>query len=165
MHVKNVRKWIYRFNKHGIEGILEKKKTGRKPRINEKIVKEIINIAKTPPHKLGLPFSNWSLRKLENYLISKKKIKISYGRIRQLLLKHGFKFWKTKQEIISKDPNYEAKMLRIKRLLKKPNCIVLFQDEKKVPIKLYSGYEWKIKRRTITLNPKSKIYSNFIWSL
>jgi hypothetical protein len=28
-------------------------------------------------------------------------------------------FWKTKQEIISKDPNYEAKELRIKRLLKK----------------------------------------------
>jgi len=47
-------------------------------------------------------------------------------------------------------------MLRIKRLLKKPNCIVLFQDEKKVPIKLYSGYEWKIKRRTIPLNQKVK---------
>jgi len=129
MHVRNVRKWIHRFNE---KGILEKKKTERKPRINEKIIKEIINIAKTPPYELGLPFSNWSLRKLESYLANKKKIKISYGRIRQLLLKQGFKFWKSKQEIISKDPNYEAKMLRIKRLLKKPNCIVLFQDEKKV---------------------------------
>jgi len=79
MHVKNVRKWIHRFNEYGIKGILEKKKTGRKPRINEKIIKEIINIAKIPPHKLGLPFSNWSLRKLESYLISKKKNKnISY---------------------------------------------------------------------------------------
>ena len=144
MHVKNVRKWIHRFNEKGIEGILTKKRPGRKPRINEKIVKEIINIAKISPHKLGLPFSNWSLRKIERYL-AKKKIKISYGRIRQLLLKHGFKFWKSKQEIISKDPNYEAKMLRIKRLLKKPNCIVLFQDKKNIPIKLHSGYEWRKK--------------------
>jgi len=109
-----------------------------------KLLKEIINIAKTPPNKLGLPFSTWSLRKIERYL-AKKKIKISYGRIRQLLLKHGFKFWKSKQEIISKDPNYEAKMLRIKRLLKKPNCIVLFQDKKNIPIKLHSGYEWRKK--------------------
>jgi transposase len=45
MHVKNVRKWIHRFNEKGNEGILTKKRPGRKPRINEKIIKEIINIA------------------------------------------------------------------------------------------------------------------------
>jgi transposase len=118
MHVKNVRKWIHRFNEKGIEGILTKKRPGRKPRINEKIVKEIINIAKISPHKLGLPFSNWSLRKIERYL-AKKKIKISYGRIRQLLLKHGFKFWKSKQEIISKDPNYETKELNNSKIIKR----------------------------------------------
>ena len=54
-----------------------------------------------------------------------------------MLLKNGFKFWKSKQEIISKNPEYEVKRLRIKRLLKKPNCIVLFQAEMKVPIKVH----------------------------
>jgi transposase len=141
MHVKNVRKWIHKFNKYGIEGILQKKKAGRKPRIGSKIIKEIIELVKTPPNELNLPFSTWTLRKLENYLVNKKKIKVSYGRIRQLLLKYGFRFWKTKQELISKDPNYEAKRRRIRRLLRKPNCIVLFEDEKKIAIKLYAGYE------------------------
>jgi len=55
-----------------------------------------------------------------------------------LLLKNGFKFWKSKQEIIfKKKPEYEVKRLRIKRLLKKPNCIVLFQAKMKVPIKVH----------------------------
>jgi len=40
MHVRNVRKWIHRFNEKGIKGILTKKRPGRKPRINEKIIKE-----------------------------------------------------------------------------------------------------------------------------
>jgi hypothetical protein len=65
-------------------------------------------------------------------------------------------FGNLNKKLFQKIQNYEAKMLRIKRLLKKPNCIVLFQDEKKVSIKLHSGYEWRKKRRTIPLNQKVK---------
>jgi transposase len=153
MHVKNIRKWIHRFNEYGIEGILEKKRTGRKPKFNEKTINQILKIIKKPPYELNLPFSTWSLRKLEAYL-KNKGIDISHTRIRQLLLKHGFKFLKSKQELISKDPNYEAKMLRIKRLLKKPNCIVLFEDEKRIALKLYNGYKWRMKKEIVPLNQK-----------
>jgi transposase len=50
------------------------------------------------------------LRKLEAYL-KNKGIDISHTRIRQLLLKHGFKFLKSKQEIISKDQVMKQKCL------------------------------------------------------
>jgi transposase len=43
MHVRNIRKWIHRFNEKGIEGILTKKKPGRKPRINGACVQLFIN--------------------------------------------------------------------------------------------------------------------------
>lgn len=153
MHVKNVRKWLHRFNEYGIKGILERRKVGRKPRIDAKTVGKIVKIVETSPNKLGLPFSTWSLRKLETYL-RKKGIEISYGRIRQLLLKHKFRFLKTRQELISKDPEYEAKMRRIQRLLRKPNCVVLFEDEKRVPLKIYVGSKWSKRRKTVPLNQR-----------
>lgn len=153
VHVKNVRKWIKRFNKFGIKGLLEKKRTGRKPKLDEKVVRKIIDIVSKPPHRLGLPFSTWSLRKLEEYL-RERGTRVSHTRIRQLLLKHGFRFWKSKQELISRDPEYEAKTRRIQRLLRKPNCVVMYEDEKKVPLKLYAGGGWGRRRKSVPLNQR-----------
>jgi hypothetical protein len=48
---------------------------------------------------------------------------------------------KSKLKLISEDPKYEAKKLRIKHLLKKPNCVILFEDEKNIVAKEYPGYE------------------------
>ncbi|MFN4133219.1 MAG: IS630 family transposase [Candidatus Hadarchaeales archaeon] len=45
---------------------------------------------------------------------------------------------------------------RIQRLLRKPNCRVFFEDEKRVVAKEYGGYEWCLKARTIGLNQRIK---------
>src|SRR5215210_5491054 len=37
----------------------------------------VCRVAKTPPHKLGRPFTTWSLSKLVEYLAEHKKINIS----------------------------------------------------------------------------------------
>jgi len=54
-------------------------------------------------------------------------------------------------------------MLRIKRLLKKPNCIVLFEDEKRIALKLYNGYKWRRKKEIVPLNQKVKKFF-YIWN-
>jgi transposase len=54
LHPINVRKWIRRFNKYGINGIKEKKPLGRKLIIDKDIKKKYI--FKTKPKELGLPF-------------------------------------------------------------------------------------------------------------
>ena len=42
--------------------------------------------------------------------------------------------------MISEDPDYEAKKARIRELLEKPNCLVLFEDEKgPMVVKHYGG--------------------------
>jgi hypothetical protein len=48
----------------------------------------------------------------------------------------------------------KAKKLRIKHLLKKPNCVILFEDEKTIVAKEYPGYEWCFKPRIIKKNEK-----------
>ncbi|MEA1904259.1 MAG: IS630 family transposase, partial [Candidatus Hadarchaeota archaeon] len=104
----------------------------------------------------NLPFSSWSLRKLEYYAKRKLGVDISYVQIRKILAKHGLKFRKARRRLVSKDPEYEAKMARIRRLLKKPNSVILFEDERVLVAKEYLGYEWCFKARVVKANQKTR---------
>jgi transposase len=86
LHPNHLRKWIKRYNKEGIDIILNSPRTGKKKEITEDIKNKIIEIAKIPPRKLGLLFSNWTLHKLKKYLEENKIIeKISHETIRKIL--------------------------------------------------------------------------------
>jgi transposase len=86
LHPNHLRKWIKRYNKEGIDIILNSPRTGKKKKITEDIKNKIIEIAKIPPRKLGLLFSNWTLHKLKKYLEENKIIeKISHETIRKIL--------------------------------------------------------------------------------
>lgn len=157
LHPVNVRKWIRRFNRHGINGIIKRKPTGRKPVIDKSLEKRIISIFNKKPKELGLPFSTWSLRKLRAYLLKKRIVKsISHTEIRRILLSEGLSYKKVRQELISEDPKYEAKIRRIQRLLKKPNSRVMFEDEKTIVAKAYAGYEWCFVSKVVKKNQKIK---------
>lgn len=156
VHPVNVRKWIRWFNRYGIDGI-KPKKVGKKRVISSSTEDRILCIALTKPTELGLHFSTWSLRKLRAYLIKKKIVKgISHTQIARILKSRKLGFKKSKLQLISEDPEYEAKMARIKRLLKRPNCVVLFEDEKTIVAKRYIGYEWCFVSQIVRKNQKIK---------
>jgi transposase-like protein len=73
-HDNDIRKWIHRFNSHGIDGIASRKHNHTTPKITDDIEKEIIRIASTNPRKLGLKFSTRSLRILVGYVMEKRII-------------------------------------------------------------------------------------------
>jgi transposase len=92
LHPNHLRKWIKRYNKEGIDIILNSPRTGKKKEITEDIKNKIIEIAKIPPRKLGLLFSNWTLHKLKKYLEENKIIeKISHETIRKILKETNIK--------------------------------------------------------------------------
>ena len=111
-HDNNIRKWIHKFNSHGIDGILSRKHYHTAPKITDDIEKEIVQLASTNPRKLGLKFSTWSLRVLVGYVMEKKKIvdSISHAEIRNVLLKHGIE-WRHSKAVLGKsiDPVYDLK--------------------------------------------------------
>ena len=158
VHVKNVRKWIKRFNEDGVAGILEAKRQGRKPIFDRRVENRIVEIATTNPIHLGLPFSTWSLRKLAYHLTKKGVVKkISHAEVRRILNDRDVAFRKSKRKLFSEDPEYEAKKARIQRLLRKPNCVVLYVDEKgPIPVKEYGGYSWCRRTKIIRANQKIK---------
>jgi transposase len=110
-HDNNIRKWIHRFNDHGVDGIVSRKHNHTAPKITDDIEKKIVRIASTNPRKLGLKFSTWSLRVLVGYVMEKKIVEsISHAEIRNVLLKHGIE-WRHSKTVLGKsiDPVYDLK--------------------------------------------------------
>ena len=117
-HDINIRKWIHRFNEHGIEGIISKIHTRKQLKITDEIEKKIVDMAtKNPREDYGLPFSTWSLRILAGYISKELNLvdSISHTEIRNILLKHGIRYRQSKITLgNSTDPEYHLKKRGLK---------------------------------------------------
>jgi transposase len=93
LHPINVRKWIHRFNRLGLEGLHARRSPGR-PRVYAGGQRQaIVRLATADPQALGLPYAAWSLRRLRLHLIRQGVVKeISSETIRQELLRAGVVF-------------------------------------------------------------------------
>lgn len=71
LHEQNVRKWIKRFNKEGVEGIFsDYSNCGPGSPYTDEQKKRIRKMGATKPRSMGLPFSRWSLAKLRDYVVA-----------------------------------------------------------------------------------------------
>ena len=110
-HDNNIRKWIHRFNEHGIDGIISRKHNHSAQKITDEIEKQIVRITSINTRKYGLKFSTWSLRVLAGYLMENKMVdRISHTEIRNVLLKYNVR-WRRSKTMLggSRDPEYELK--------------------------------------------------------
>ena len=86
LHPINVRKWIHRFNRYGLDGLRSGKSPGRPPVFSDEQRNEIVGIANTNPRLLGLHYSRWSLQRLRRYLMERGIVEhISVETIRQII--------------------------------------------------------------------------------
>ncbi|MCX6031500.1 MAG: helix-turn-helix domain-containing protein [Chloroflexi bacterium] len=93
LHPINVRKWIHRFNRTGLNGLYPRRSPGRPPLFGDHQRREILDLAMRDPGELGLNFSAWSLQRLRSQLIERQVVpEISAETIRQELLKGGLVF-------------------------------------------------------------------------
>jgi transposase len=93
LHPINVRKWIHRFNRFGINGLYPRRSPGR-PRLFSREQRDaIVGLATTEPRVLGLDFDAWSLQRLRSQLIERGVMSdVSAETIRQELLRNGLVF-------------------------------------------------------------------------
>jgi transposase len=95
-HDVNIRKWIHRFNEHGVDGIISRiHKHKPAVKITIEIEKKIVEIATKNPRKdYGLPFSTWSLRVLAGYISKELNLVdiMSHTEIRNVLLKNEIRY-------------------------------------------------------------------------
>ena len=110
---------IKAFNQMGFDALNPKWSGGRPRRIGPQVREQICRIAKTPPARLGQPFTAWSLSKLRDYL-AHNAITVSTETIRQILREAGISWQATKTWKGSTDPDFAAKMARILDLYDHP---------------------------------------------
>ena len=88
-HPSNIKKWIRKFNKDGINGIVVKKRGpqgGPRPHFTTAQTAAILDLANTNPSSLGLPFKEWTPQKLANTAVERGIVsRISHVTVRQIL--------------------------------------------------------------------------------
>jgi transposase len=114
-----VRQIIHRFNHGGLAAIewysyWQVRDTPRK--FFADLVEQIAEVALSSPKAL-IGMNQWSLSKLREYLVSQKIVaSISLEWLRTLLLRYGIRWRHTKTWKESKDPEFQSKYRRIRRL-------------------------------------------------
>lgn len=118
---KSIRKWISRFNREGVAGLVKQPKSpGRKPTFTPAQRQKMVALALTPPQSLGQPFTTWSLDKLVAQLYRVEKIRISKSWLSQILKGQGLSPQQAKTWITSPDPDYALKKNGSKRSSLRP---------------------------------------------
>ncbi|MFP5260324.1 MAG: sigma 54-interacting transcriptional regulator [Blastocatellia bacterium] len=88
-HPTNIKKWIGKFNRDGLEGIAIKKRGpqgGPRPRFSLRQIQEILHLSKAEPSGLGYRFKEWTPQKLATAAVERGIVdRISHVTVRQIL--------------------------------------------------------------------------------
>lgn len=105
---KKVRYWIDRYEREGIDGLSDKPRSGRPPKVKEEIRESLLEVVRQSPRTLGKDFSTWTLAGLQEWL-KEEGVEVSLEWVRQTLLQGGIRFKRPKHKVTSPDPDYESK--------------------------------------------------------
>ncbi len=105
-----VRRWINRFDRHGVAGLADRPRAGRPPTYSAAEAGAVVAASLTTPTELGLPFACWTLDRLAAYLNETKGIPIKRSRISELLIAEGLR-WREQETWFGArpDPAFAAK--------------------------------------------------------
>lgn len=110
LHYTNAHIWTRRFLESGLAGLSDRPKSGRPRVYGKEIDTAVIKAAAARPKDLGLPFTTWSLSKLQEYLSKQPALAgITQSTIRRRLHQEGFHFYEGQTWCESQDPEFESK--------------------------------------------------------
>lgn len=104
-------RWIAEFNESGFKAFeLVCNPEGRPSQLTAQHLQLLIQIAQKRPTDVGLPFTNWSMTKLHDYLVDHRQFPpVGPEWLRRLLRRHRITWQRTKTWKQSNDPDFEAK--------------------------------------------------------
>lgn len=102
--------WIRRFNDHGLDGLEERRRSGRPPTYSAQQRAEVVATALTDPQSLGLPFASWTMDRLRAYLDEQKALAMKRSRIGEILVEEGLR-WRKQETWFGErvDPDFAEK--------------------------------------------------------
>lgn len=105
-----------RFEKLGVNGLIEDKRRGTKKHENPRYINEFFAILHTPPSTHGFNRTSWRQKDIKN-IMAEKGLKISLGGIRKIIKNSGYKYRNARVVLTSNDPEYREKLKVITDIL------------------------------------------------
>jgi transposase len=116
---KQICNWVHRFEEFGLDGLKDKPKSGRKPRLSEESLKELsIVLQNNRPDEFGYNTATWNGPILKEYIHKHYNVIYKKAQIYNLLKHLGFTYQKGKAQYAEAD---EQKRKEFKTTLKKTN--------------------------------------------
>jgi len=111
--VNTVSKWRKRFFEEGMDGLRERKRSGRPRRFTPLEIAEIKELACELPATSGVPLSRWSSAELARELVSRAVVAaISAATVWRVLHGDAIRPWFHRMWIFPRDPHFAAKAAR-----------------------------------------------------
>lgn len=105
---------VKRFNQHGLASLQDVPRSGRPLTYGEAVRGHLVVTAKTHPQQLGLPYSQWTLDRLVEYVHYQLKVPISRSQLGAILEQEGLKWYQEKTYFTeSPDPQFVEKRGRL----------------------------------------------------
>lgn len=113
--VDTVRTWRGRFAEHGVEGLMDRPRSGRPRRFTSVQVAEVKALACQLPAATGVPLSLWSAPELAREAIARGVAPdgISVATVRRWLATDAIKPWQYRSWLFPRDPGFATKAARV----------------------------------------------------
>ena len=104
-----VDKWLARYERFGLEGLVSMTSPGGPRQIPEEIRAKVVALTRmTPPSTLGI--SHWSSTEMARYIKKTEGVHVSQTWVSRLWRENGVQPWRQGTFKISKDPDFEDKV-------------------------------------------------------
>ncbi len=97
--VPTVYNWHKLWREQGIEGLANKKKTGRPSKATEAYCQKLEELLEKEPAEFGYRFAIWTSDRLRTHLEKETGILLSESRFRALLKKRGYRYRRPKHDL------------------------------------------------------------------
>jgi transposase len=94
VHEKTVRKWFKRFEQEGIAGLEDAPRSGAPSRYTAENKARVLEVARTRPSALGLPYGSWTFERLAAYVHEHLGLHMKKTRIFEILQEEGLRWRK-----------------------------------------------------------------------
>lgn len=97
--VPTVYNWHKLWREHGIEGLANRARPGRKPKATEAYCLKLEEVLRKEPSECGYRFAIWTADRLRAHLEKETGIDLSEGRFRALLKQKGYRYRRPKHDL------------------------------------------------------------------
>jgi transposase len=102
--------WVKRFNNEGIDGLEDKRRSGKPVTHTEEVRSRVIDLALQKPRTLGLPFELWTLTRLQSEYEERYGLRLAPSTIWKWMQAEGLD-WKRQQSWFQDPDKHDAEFV------------------------------------------------------